>query len=464
MIEIGQQELPNSKDVENSLLGACLLDSNAKLEIVNECKPDYFYDLGHKTIFEVIMSMTSNDIPLDVVTLSQELIKINKLDYIGGMIAISELSDNTITAANYKIHLQTLKDYYIRRLIIKHCYGAYTKAYALNTDINELILSLQDLAENTEKLNEVKVYNNKEIALMVNNQIEKYSKKEMLGISTGLRQLDKYLQGGVQNGDLIVVAARTSVGKTAFVVNWINSIKCKIGFFSLEQSAEQIALRLAINKTEISKNKIKGFDGGLKLEDYTKLTEFGKTVYNADNLFIIDKPSWEVNELRNFIKLQMKKHQFEILFIDYLQLIKCKDKTVNNRVSEVDTVTKYLKTIARENNIPVVAIAQLNRETESTKGQRPLLKHLQESGGIEQSADVVLLLFNAFLAGIKEYKFKNETYSTENKIEVILAKNREGEKDVSEICIYKPEYFSFKSIEYNYKPDCEQIGIEGNEF
>ena len=406
---------PHSIDAEQAVLGALLLNWSSIAEIVSTLKPDRFYSLQNQVIYEAMIKLYTKNITGDTLSLINELTVSGKLEQAGGAAYIASLTDLVPSSANIDYYAEMVLDRAARRDLIKISAELKASSFELSKDSATLLDSAEQkifaLAERNET---TAVYAAKDVMVKEIELIEaRYkSKNQFTGIPTGFAKLDTYTSG-FQNSELIIIGARPSIGKTAFALSMIQNIACEkripCGFFSLEMPYESIGMRLLSQEARVPMHKIRS--GMLRLEDVQKIQGAAGRWFEAP-LFMVDTPNMRLLDLRAMARRMVKNQGVKIIFIDYIGLITTEDPSapVFEQVSEI---SKSLKALARELNIPIVALCQVAR---SAEGEEPNLAQLRGSGSIEQDADVVMFLHRD--------RLKEEQVSQDAKL--ILAKQRNG--------------------------------------
>lgn len=407
--------LPHSVDAEQAVLGALLLDWSAMADVVSILRPDRFYSLQNQIIYETLQKLYTKNITGDFLSLTNELTVENKLEKAGGVSYIASLTDKVPSAANITYYANIILDRSTRRELIKISSEIKSSSFELGKDADSLLDSAEQkifaLAERNETID---IHSAKDIMIKEFEIIEtRYnSKNAFTGIPTGFAKLDSYTSG-FQKSELIIIGARPSIGKTAFALSMMRYIavdsRIPCGFFSLEMPYESIGMRLLSQEARVSMSKIRS--GTLKLEDVKKIQDAAGRWFEAP-LYTVDTPNMRLLDLRAMARRMVVNQHVKIIFIDYIGLITTEDPSapVYEQVSEI---SKSLKALARELEIPIVALCQVSRDAES---QEPNLAQLRGSGSIEQDADVVMFLHRE--------RLKEETPAQEAKI--ILAKQRNG--------------------------------------
>ncbi|MBB1138491.1 replicative DNA helicase [Myroides sp. WP-1] len=424
---------PQVTDFEEAVLGAMMIDKKGIDEVIDILQPDAFYKEGHKYIFEAIDQLFVGNQPIDLLTVSAQLRKNAKLDLAGGDAYLVSLTQKISSSAHIEFHSRVILQKFIQRSLIRISNEIIEDAYDETTDVFDLL----DKAE--AKLYEVTQGNIKKssetaqsLVAQAKKRIEEISTKEGLsGLPTGFHKLDE-LTSGWQPSDLIIIAARPGMGKTAFVLSMARNIAIEAGagvaFFSLEMSSVQLITRLISSETGLSSEKLR--TGKLEKHEWEQLNVKVKDLERAP-LFIDDTPSLSIFDLRAKARRLASQYGIKLIVIDYLQLMTAggSQKGGGNREQEISTISRNLKALAKELDIPVIALSQLSRAVE-TRGtsKRPLLSDLRESGAIEQDADIVSFIYRPEYYKIEEWddEFRSPTAG---QAEFIVAKHRNGGLD-----------------------------------
>ena len=421
---------PQVLDLEEAVLGAMMIDKKGVDEVIDILQPDAFYKEAHKYIFEAIVQLFTDTQPIDLLTVSAQLRKNAKLDLAGGDFYLIQLTQKISSSAHIEFHSRIILQKFIQRSLIRISTEIIEDSYDETTDVFDLL----DKAES--KLYEVTQGNIKRssetaqsLVLQAKKRIEEISKQEGLsGVETGFTNLDK-LTSGWQPSDLIIIAARPAMGKTAFVLSMARNIAIDYGhpvaLFSLEMASVQLITRLISSETGLSSEKLR--TGKLEPHEWTMLSTKVKNLEKAP-LFIDDTPSLSIFDLRAKSRRLVSQHGIKIIIVDYLQLMTAggNGKGGGNREQEISTISRNLKALAKELNVPVIALSQLSRAVE-TRGssKRPLLSDLRESGAIEQDADIVSFLYRPEYYKIDEWD-DDEASPTAGQAEIMIAKHRNG--------------------------------------
>ncbi|MBT9190279.1 MULTISPECIES: replicative DNA helicase [Zobellia] len=420
---------PQSVDLEEVVLGAMMIDKKGVDEVIDILHPDVFYKDAHRFIYEAIFKLFESSEPVDLLTVSSQLKRDGRLDAVGGDFYLIKLTQKVASSAHIEFHARIILQKYIQRSLIKISNEIIEEAYDESTDVFDLL----DSAES--KLYDVTQGNLKrsaetamDLVIQAKKKIEEISNKEgMSGIATGFDKLDK-LTSGWQPSDLIIVAARPGMGKTALTLSMARNIAVDggqgVAFFSCEMSSVQLITRLISSETGLSSEKLR--TGKLEKHEWEQLNVKVKALEKAP-LFIDDTPSLSIFDLRAKARRLASQHDIKIIIIDYLQLMTAGGTGKGgNREQEISTISRNLKALAKELNIPVIALSQLSRAVETRGGsKRPLLSDLRESGAIEQDADIVSFIFRPEYYKIDEWD-DEERSPTQGQAEFIVAKHRNG--------------------------------------
>lgn len=391
---------PHSAEAEQGVLASCLLSPRDAIpECISDLKagPEAFYDLRHRAIYETMVEMNDKTLPIDLITLQQTLKDKNQLESVGGLVYLASIPDAAPSGANLKYYLEIVRDKYTLRSLIGACTEVVAKSYENQGDVELLLDEVEreihrvtDRADTTTNL-----HTSKKLVQNTLTVIEHLHKNQgsIDGMPTGFIDLDK-MTGGMHPGEMIVIAARPSMGKTALAMNMAEFVACNlskpVGVFSLEMTAESLMMRMLCSRGRVNLKNVK--EGFLSERDFAKLSTSSQQIAKAP-LHIDDSSGLSILQLR--AKARRMKQQFgiEFLVIDYLQLLHSTNKKAETRQQEVADISNGIKGIAKELKIPVVVLSQLNRELEKDKSRKPRLSDLRESGAIEQDADVAAFLY-----------------------------------------------------------------------
>ncbi|ABQ03079.1 MULTISPECIES: replicative DNA helicase [Flavobacterium] len=421
---------PQVLDLEEAVLGAMMIDKKGVDDVIDILQPDAFYKDAHKHIFEAILQLFTETQPIDLLTVSTQLKKNGKLELAGGDFYLIQLTQKIASSAHIEFHSRIILQKFIQRSLIRISSEIIEESYDETTDVFDLL----DKAES--KLYEVTQGNIKRssetaqsLVLQAKKRIEEIAGKEGLsGVATGFEKLDE-VTSGWQPSDLIIIAARPGMGKTAFVLSMARNVAIQFGHavavFSLEMASVQLITRLISSETGLSSEKLR--TGKLEKHEWEQLSTKVKDLEKAP-LFIDDTPSLSIFDLRAKCRRLASQHGIKLIIIDYLQLMTAggNGKGGGNREQEISTISRNLKALAKELNVPVIALSQLSRAVE-TRGssKRPLLSDLRESGAIEQDADIVSFIYRPEYYKIEEWD-DDEASPTAGQAEFIIAKHRNG--------------------------------------
>ena len=434
---------PNDTELEKVILGAVLLDFKALNRVEGIVTPKKFFDPRNELVMEAILKLKSENLPIDILTVVQTLRKSKQITNVGGAVYIAELTNRVSSTANLEVWALQLTEMYLKRELAKSASRIAELALSAETDpfeiYNEFSAELTDLIRDNLKGQSLHVST---ITPETTESIEAREKTGVAGIPTGIQAIDSVL-GGHQKSDLVYIAARPGMGKTSFAISVMLNMAEKgkpVAFFSLEMSRVQIVFRMAsilsgLNAEQLAKHRL---DKETKVKYYQTVDRL-----NALPIFIDDNAALSVYDLKTRVRTLREKHKIEAVFIDYVQLISAAKSKTANREQEVSAISRGLKLIAKENNLPVIALAQLSRSLETRSDKRPMLSDLRDSGSLEQDADVVSFLYRA------DYYDKN---SGINNAEFIIAKHRNGRTGFVNIN-FTPEtmHYSDTSKAINYE-------------
>jgi replicative DNA helicase len=423
---------PQALELEEAVLGAMLIDKKGVDEVIDILQPDAFYKTSHQLIFEAIYQLFQDSQPIDLLTVSSELRKKGKLEAVGGEFYLVQLSQRVASSAHIEFHARIILQKFIQRSLIKISNEIIESAYKESTDVFDLLdeaeSKLYDVTQGNIKKSSETAQN---LVLEAKKKIEEISKRDGLsGVSTGFEKLDK-LTSGWQPSDLIIIAARPGMGKTALTLSMARNIavgkQIPVAFFSLEMSSVQLITRLISSETGLSSEKLR--TGKLADHEWQQLNVKVTDLEKAP-LFIDDTPSLSIFDLRAKARRLSSQHGIKLIVVDYLQLMTAgASSKTGNREQEISTISRNLKALAKELNIPVIALSQLSRAVETRGGtKRPMLSDLRESGAIEQDADIVSFIYRPEYYNIDEWDDDERTPS-EGQAEFIVAKHRNGGLD-----------------------------------
>lgn len=435
---------PQNVEAEQAVLGAMMLEHNAVVAAMEKLRPGDFYREVHRTIFEAMEHLHHDNKEVDVITLPEELRRMKKLDDVGGLEYVLSLPNLVATAANIEYHANIVAEKALARNIITTCTELTSEAYDGEKEPEDL---LDDAERRILQISESKRRGDfAPVGVVVEETLDKITKlyenkAGITGLPTGFRDLDR-LTSGLQPSDLILVAARPSMGKTAFTLNIAQNVGVKqhktVAFFSLEMSQEQLVQRLLCQIAHIDSQKLR--TGQLNSdEEWTKLTDACDKLYQAP-IYIDDTPGISVTEMRSKARRLKAEHGLDLIIVDYLQLMQGRNS--ESRQQEISEISRSLKALARELKVPLIALSQLSRSVESRQDKRPMLSDLRESGALEQDADIVSFLY-------REDYYDKET-ENQHITEIILAKHRNG--PVGSVKLYfKGEYTLFLNLDTTHE-------------
>ncbi len=415
---------PQNLDAEKAILGCVLIDSSSLDKIIHQITHNDFYDPKNSIIYECITNLYSKNTPIDLLTLSAELKKRNKFKEIGGNLYLTDLVTDVISAANIKHYLEIVKEASTRRSLITLCSVIEEKSRNENEPLEKVIDEIEQNIVNLSKTNNnIEYFDTSTLLELQMQRADEYARNPdgLRGFSTGIPSIDQLLQG-LHRSDLIIVAARPSVGKSALAFNFARHIaveeKKTVMIFTLEMPAVQVIERMLAQQMKSSLWNIRM--GKLTNEEYSKKYPEAAGKLNEANLFIDETPGITINQIRSKSRKLMIEKGLDMIVIDYLQLMQGRD--IENRAQAIGEISRSLKILARELNVPIIALSQLNRAIESRTGANklPQLSDLRESGSIEQDADLVMFLS-------RENTFDEDTnHDEEIKIDLVVAKHRNG--------------------------------------
>ena len=392
---------PHSLEAEQGVLGCILLSPNENLGICLEKLKggsEVFYDLKHRHLFEVLVEMYDHKDAIDLVTVPQKLKDKNQLEAVGGLAYIASLPDAVPSAANLTYYLDIVQEKALLRKMIQTCTGVISQIFEHEGEVDQLLDGIErDVLRISEERAETSARTIKELVHQAINTIEEFHQRQgmLTGISTGFPDLDK-LTSGLHGGEMIVIAARPSVGKTSLAMNIAEQVaidqKLPVGVFSLEMTAESLVLRMLCSRARVNLRDVR--EGFLAERDFPKLTGAAGKLANAP-LFIDDTPGLSILQLRARARRLVQQHGIKLFVVDYLQLLHSTSRRAENRQQEIADISNGVKALAKELGVPVIVLSQLNREVEKEKNRTPRLSDLRESGAIEQDADLVALLYRA---------------------------------------------------------------------
>ena len=420
---------PQAIDLEELVIGAMMIDKKGVDEVIDILHPEAFYKQSHKLIYSAILNLFEQQEPIDLKTVSFQLKKDANLNLVGGDIYLVELTQKVSSSAHIEFHSRIILQKFIQRKLIEISSEIIESSYDETTDVFDLLDSAEskiyDISQGNIKKNSQTAEN---LVIAAKKKIEEISKKEGLsGIPSGFNEIDK-LTSGWQQSDLIIIAARPGMGKTALTLSMARNISVTndspVAFFSLEMSSVQLITRLISSETGLSSEKLR--TGNLANHEWEQLNVKVNSLEKAP-LYVDDTPSLSIFDLRAKARRLSSQHGIKLIIIDYLQLMTTGiSNKSGNREQEISTISRNLKSLAKELDLPIIALSQLSRAVETRGGtKRPLLSDLRESGAIEQDADIVSFIYRPEYYGMDEWDDNDKT-PAEGQAEFIISKHRNG--------------------------------------
>lgn len=414
--------LPHNFLAERILL-SCSISNTEALELIKqELNIEAFYFKNHQELYKVLVKMTDKKLPIDMVTLTTFLQDNGLLSKIGGIKVLVDLGNSIVTFSYFAEYLRIVKEKFLKRSLIRFGYQIINSGYIMNKSLEDSLTDIEaEIVELSNQIRSKKEMGTTDTLTKIFLDLkEKYNNPKIPGLVTGFSELDEFTQG-FQKSDLIIIAGRPSMGKTAlslnFALNCIKLSKLPVLFCSLEMSKEQIFYRILASETGINQLKLRS--GRLSKVDWMKLNKILRIMAKLP-FFVDDSPNISINEIRTHVKKILSEYnKLGLIVIDYLQLMQISSFKPGNRVQELSQITRQLKSLAREFNVPIIALSQLNRNIENRVDQRPLLSDLRESGSIEQDADLILMLYRSKSSNQRQMNITSVT-------ELIIAKQRNG--------------------------------------
>ena len=436
---------PQNLEAEQAVLGAILLDGEALITAMERIQTEDFYRTAHQYIYQSITEIAEANEPVDLITLTAKLQDKRQLEDIGGVTYLSELANAVPTAANVDYYAQIVEEKSMLRRLIRTATQIVSNGYASGDDISSLLSEAeQRILEISQRRSSTGFVLIREVLMEVFEKVEFLSQNRggFTGIASGFRELDR-MTSGFQRSDLIILAARPSVGKTAFALNVAQNVgvreKQTVAIFSLEMGASQLVQRMICAEANVDASRMR--TGALEGEDWTKMTMAISSLSEA-NIYIDDTPGITVYDIRAKCRRLKKERGLGMVVIDYLQLIQGRGRG-DNRQQEVSEISRTLKMMARELDVPVIALSQLSRGVEQRQDKRPMMSDLRESGSIEQDADIVAFLYRD--------DYYNKESEKEGIIEIIIAKQRNGPVGTVELAFLK-QYNKFVNLDRQHQP------------
>ena len=449
---VNERTPPHNLEAEQAVIGAIFLEPQAFSTASERLVSTDFYRANHQSIFATMSALSEKGEPIDVVTVTTDLANKELLDQAGGVTYLTDLASSVPTAANIDYYSKIVEEKAVLRRLIKSATDIVTNTFAKEDSIEEVL----DEAEKT--ILEVSSRKNvgafkpiKDVLIDVYDNIEQLhnSDNDVTGVATGYRELDR-MTSGFQSNDLIIVAARPSVGKTAFALNIAQNVAINsdenVAIFSLEMGADQLVQRMLCAEGNIDSQRLR--TGKLENEDWSKLTMAMGSLSNA-GVYIDDSPGIRVSDIRSKCRRLKQEHGLGMIIIDYLQLISGSESSRDNRQQEVSEISRSLKSLARELEVPLIALSQLSRGVEQRQDKRPMMSDLRESGSIEQDADIVSFLYRD--------DYYDDESEQQNIIEIIISKQRNGPTGTVELAFVK-EYNKFVDLDRTYGDEAVPSG------
>ena len=435
---------PHDIEAEQAILGSMLTDRDAVISALEKLKEDDFYREDNKEIFSAIFNLYSKSLPVDIVTVKSELVEMGSFERVGGFEYLASLPDRVPTTANVDRYIKIVQE----KSMMRHLIGMSNELIALGYDETEDVDNILDMAEKkvfelAQNKSSKSYFSMKEILATSLAELEKlYNQKGSLtGLTTGFSDLD-LMTAGLHESDLIIVAARPAMGKSAFAINLATNAALKSGkgavIFNLEMSKEQVANRILCSEALVDSNKVR--TGKLDDEDWIKIATATSTLSEA-KIFIDDTPGITAMEIRAKCRKLKLEQDIGLVVIEYLQLVSGSGKKNSSREQEISEISRSLKILAKELNIPVIALSQLSRSAEKRDDKRPMLSDLRESGAIEQDADIVFFLYRD--------DYYNPDSEEKNVAEVIIAKHRGGSTGTVKLA-WLPNFTKFANLDRRY--------------
>ena len=435
---------PQNLEAEESVLGGILLDPDALDRIIEVMSAADFYRDAHRTIFETMLALSERGEPIDLITLSDALKARGQLPQVGGATFLAELGDKVPSAANVAHYARIVRDKAVLRSLIRVSGEIVGRCYDSQDDIEQFLDEAERLIYDvSEQRIRPAFFKVGDMIMDTIKTVEQlYERKEMVtGVPTGFLDLDQKT-AGLQPADLVIIASRPSMGKTAFALNIAQYVALQtnatVGVFSLEMAKEQLVLRLLCAEARVDNAKVRA--GYLAERDFPRLAMAAGRLAEAP-IFIDDTPGLNVLELRAKARRLKREHDLGVVIVDYLQLMRGLDQKQENRVQELAEISRGLKALAKELQVPVVALSQLNRQVETRGDKRPIMSDIRESGSIEQDADVILFLY------------RDEMYhadsADEGTAEIIIGKQRNGPIGTVRLA-FRSEYTRFENLAGNF--------------
>ncbi len=432
---------PHDIEAEQAVIGSMLTDKDSVISAVEVLKAEDFYREDNKVIYDAIMNLYNRGEPVDIITLKDELVTLGKFEGIGGLEYLAELPEKVPTTANVEKYIKIVEEKSMLRTLIRTANELIVLGYDQTQEVEDIMDVAEKKIFNVMQRKNQKGYSSmKDILVESFTQLEElYNRKQHItGVPTGFADLD-YKTAGLHNSDLILVAARPAMGKSAFALNIASNAAVRanvpVAIFSLEMSKEQMGNRILCSEAMVDSNKVR--TGKIEDEDWAKLA-LASGDLSESQIFIDDTPGISIMEIRAKCRKMKLEKNIGLVVIDYLQLVQGSSKKGGSREQEISEISRSLKILAKEINVPVIALSQLSRAPEQRPDHRPMLSDLRESGAIEQDADIVMFLYRD--------DYYNEESEKKNVAEVIIAKHRAGSTGTVEL-LWLGNYTKFANIE-----------------
>ncbi|OZU89446.1 replicative DNA helicase [Virgibacillus indicus] len=436
---------PHNIEAEQSVIGAIFLEPEAFSTASELITAEDFYRASHQRIFAAMMKLADKGEPIDVVTVTSYLHDLKQLEEAGGVSYLSELAESVPTAANIEYYSKIVDEKSLLRRLIRSATDIVTSGFEREDEVEDVLNEAEkSILEVSGRKNSGAFKAIKDVLIDVYDNIEQlhHQDADVTGVPAGFRDLDR-ITSGFQRNDLIIIAARPSVGKTAFALNVAQNVAVNtdenVAIFSLEMGADQLVQRMLCAEGNIDAQRLR--NGQLQADDWSKLTMAMGSLSNA-GIFIDDSPGIRVSEIRSKCRRLKQEHGLGMILIDYLQLIQGSVNSRENRQQEVSEISRSLKGLARELEVPLIALSQLSRGVESRQDKRPMMSDLRESGSIEQDADIVGFLYRD--------DYYDQESEKQNIIEIIISKQRNGPVGTVELAFVK-EYNKFVDLDHRYQ-------------
>lgn len=442
---------PHSLEAEQAVLGAIFLKQDAFSTAAERLSPSDFYRANHQVIFEAMLTLFEKGDPIDFVSVTRLLMDEKKDDVAGGAVYLTQLAESTPTAANIEYYSKIVEEKALLRRLIQTSTDIVTQAFTREDEVEDVVDEAErEILAVSSRKNSQAFKSIKDVLVEVYDNIETLhnAESDVTGIPTGYRDLDR-MTSGFQRNDLIIIAARPSMGKTAFALNIAQNVATgtdeNVAIFSLEMGAEQLVQRMLCAEGNIDSQRLR--TGKLIDEDWGKLTMAMGSLSNA-GIYIDDSPGIRVADIRSKCRRLKQEHGLGMIIIDYLQLIQGSENSRENRQQEVSEISRSLKGLARELEVPLIALSQLSRSVEQRQDKRPMMSDLRESGSIEQDADIVGFLYREDYYESEDDKEGGSGDPDNQNIEIIISKQRNGPTGTVELAFVR-RINKFIDLEYN---------------